>query len=269
MPTAKEMAELVIQQVKAYVAKALEPFDQRLLDAESMIKAIPEPIAPDVGAIAKAAAALIPVPKDGEPGKDAEPIDQAEVIKEVLAQIPTPEKGKDAEPLDQESVVKEVLAQIRQPEDGKSITIEDIIPLLQKMQAEWALDFERRAQDLFQKAVDKIPTPKDGVDGFGFDDMSVDYDGERGLTIKFSHGDRVKEFPFTLPIVIDRGVFKEGSAEYVKGDGVTWAGSFFIAQKDNPEGKPGESDAWRLSIKRGRDGKNYEPRTPNTGGVKL
>lgn len=272
MPTAKEMAEGVIATVKEYVAKALAPFDQRLLDVESTVKALPEPIAPDVEAIAKAAAALIPAPKDGEPGKDATQIDQAEVIKEVLAQIPTPkdgEPGKDAPPVDQAGVVKEVLAQIRQPEDGKSVTIEDVLPIFEKRFGEWALDFERRAQDLFQKSVDKIPKPKDGIDGFGFDDLDVAFDGERGITIKFSHGDRVKEFPFTLPIVIDRGVFKEGFAEYQKGDGVTWAGSFFIAQKDQPEGKPGESDAWRLSIKRGRDGKNYEPRPISTTSVKL
>lgn len=272
MPTAKEMAELVIQQVKTYVAKALEPFDQRFLVLEQMVKGIPAPSAPDVEAIAKAAAALIPAPEDGKPGKDATPIDQAEVIKQVLEAIPVPKDGlpgKDATPVDQAEVVKEVLAQIRQPEDGKSVTVADIQPLFDKAFGEWALDFERRAQDLFQKAVDKMPKPKDGADALGFDDLDVVFDGERGITIKFSHGDRVKEFPFTLPIVIDRGVFKEGFAEYQKGDGVTWAGSFFIAQKDQPEGKPGESDAWRLSIKRGRDGKNYEPRPASTTSVKL
>ena len=232
----KAMAAQVIEAVKSYVTDALKSVDQRFADVEKKIGDIP---APDVEDIAKQAAALIPAPKD------AEPLDQAEVVKEVLAQI-------------------------RQPEDGKSITIEDIQPLFDKAFGSWALDFERRAQDLFQKAVDKIPKPKDGLDGFGFDDLDVVFDGERGITLKFSHGERVKEFPFTLPIVIDRGVFKEGFADYAKGDGVTWGGSFFISQKDQPEGKPGISDDWRLSVKRGRQGESgHTPRPPSTGGVKL
>ena len=54
--------------------------------------------------------------------------------------------------------------------------------------------------------------------------------------------------------LVDRGVFKAGN-EYEAGDGVTWGGSFFIAQKDAPGGHPGEpgSDGWRLAVKRGRD----------------
>jgi len=234
---AKAMAAQVIEAVKSYVTDALKSVDQRFSDVEEKIKAIPEPVTPDLEEIAKQAAALIPAPKD-------------------------------AEPLDQTEVVKEVLAQIRQPEDGKSVTVEDIQPLFDKAFGSWALDFERRAQDLFQKAVDKIPKPKDGLDGFGFDDLDVVFDGERAFTLKFSHGEQVKEFPFTLPIVIDRGVFKEGES-YAKGDGVTFGGSFFISQQDNPVGKPGECDGYRLAVKRGRDGKNFEARPANTGSVKI
>jgi hypothetical protein len=59
-----------------------------------------------------------------------------------------------------------------------------------------------------------------------------------------------------LPIPIDRGVFRLGE-NYEKGDIVSYAGSGWIAQKDNPEGKPDESNgAWRLFVKRGRDGKD-------------
>lgn len=56
------------------------------------------------------------------------------------------------------------------------------------------------------------------------------------------------------PIPLDCGVWRQ--REYPAGSGVTWAGSFFIAQRDTtPEEKPELSDAWRLAVKRGRDGK--------------
>jgi hypothetical protein len=52
---------------------------------------------------------------------------------------------------------------------------------------------------------------------------------------------------------IYRGVWTEGT--YLKGDSVTWAGSSFIAQRDTTD-KPEQTDAWKLSTKRGRDGKD-------------
>jgi hypothetical protein len=58
---------------------------------------------------------------------------------------------------------------------------------------------------------------------------------------------------FTIPMVIDKGVWREGAHE--KGDHVSWDGSGWIAQRATTD-KPGTSDAWRLSTKRGRDGKD-------------
>ena len=95
---------------------------------------------------------------------------------------------------------------------------------------------------------------KPGADGLGFDDLSVDYDGEKTLTLKFNRGEQSKEFPLALPIVMDRGVYKDG-ASYQAGDGVTWAGSFWIAQEDTAD-KPDTGKGWRLAGKKGRDGKD-------------
>lgn len=98
---------------------------------------------------------------------------------------------------------------------------------------------------------------RDGKDALGFDDLSVLYDGERTITHRFMKDDQIKEFAVTLPIVLDRGVWTAGRA-YDKGDGVTWGGSFWIAQEATTA-KPGESSAasraWRLAVKSGRDGK--------------
>lgn len=112
-------------------------------------------------------------------------------------------------------------------------------------------ELSRNAGEL-QSALDAIPEGKNGLDGVGFDDMAAEYDGERTITLRFERGENVKTFSFDMPIVLDRGVWKDG--EYKAGDGVTWAGSFWIARKGT-ESKPGSGDAWRLAVKRGQDGK--------------
>ncbi len=93
-----------------------------------------------------------------------------------------------------------------------------------------------------------------GLDGLGFDDLAFEYDGEKSVSFKFTRGDQVKEFPLTMPIVIDRGVFVQGK-EYEPGDGVTWAGSFWIAQQKTTD-KPDDKTSWRLAVKKGRDGRD-------------
>ena len=91
-----------------------------------------------------------------------------------------------------------------------------------------------------------------GAAGIGFDDMAVEYDGERALTLRFEKGDDIREFAMCIPAFIDRGVWDPG--EYAKGDTVTWGGSLWIAQ-ESTEDKPGVSKSWRLAVKKGRDGK--------------
>lgn len=145
-------------------------------------------------------------------------------------------------------------------DDGKSLTVDDILPLIRSLQAEWALDFERRAVDTLQRAIDRIPAPKDGKDGangkdaLGWDDMHVEYDGKRTISLVFERGERREVAEIKMPVVIDAGFWKDGmKAE--QGDGVTFGGSYWIAQKDT-EAKPevGSPD-WRLSVKKGRDAK--------------
>lgn len=178
-------------------------------------------------------------------------------IDAAVKALPVPRDGKDAE-VDQEALAASILSQIRIPKDGidgKSVDIDDIKPFLDTALAQWALDFERRAQDVFAAAIERIPRPKDGVDGLGFDDLTVEYDGERAISLRFIRGEMVREFQLTMPIVLDRGVYKD-DGEYAQGDGVTWAGSFWIKQRPG-QGKPDSADGlWRLAVKRGRDGKS-------------
>ena len=105
--------------------------------------------------------------------------------------------------------------------------------------------------------VAKIPPPRDG---FGFEDLSVQLaDDERTLLLRFARGDKAKEFALTMPVVLDRGVFREG-ATYEKGDACTFGGSLWIAQGDTSAKPDAPASNWRLAVKRGRDGKDGEAR---------
>lgn len=95
---------------------------------------------------------------------------------------------------------------------------------------------------------------KDGAPGLGFDDMEVAYDGERRFVIRLVQGERVKEFPFRLPIPINREVFKDGHP-YEAQDEVTFGGSTWQARRET-QAKPGTNDDWFLKNKKGRDGRD-------------
>ncbi len=233
--------------------------------------------------------AKIPAPKDG---KDADLTELKQFVDEKVAAIKPIEgapgkDGNDGKSIDESQVknwitdvVGIAVAQIEIPQpkdgaDGKSFTMDDAVPVIESILesniSKWALDFERRAQDLLQKCADRIPIPKNGVDGkdgFGFDDLSLEDDGAGNLKFIFLRGDQKKEFAVRVPVFIDRGVFKEGTSDYLKGNGVTWGGSFYIAQKDNPVGKPCDtSEDWRQAVKKGRDYRepvksNFDPNAP-------
>ncbi|WP_144223614.1 hypothetical protein [Mesorhizobium amorphae] len=102
---------------------------------------------------------------------------------------------------------------------------------------------------------------KDGVDGLAFEDMTEELaDDGRTIIRRYSRGEQVKEFRHQVAVVLDRGVYKDGH-EYEPGDGVTWGGSFWIAQQKTTE-KPEGSDCWRLAVKRGRAGKDAPVASP-------
>lgn len=240
----KALADGLIEVVKGYVQRASDNLSARLDAVERQVSALP---APKDGADGK----------DGRDGKDAPAVDQELVIASVLSKMPAPAAGRDGK-------------DGADGADGKSFTLDDAKALLEPEIAKWALDFERRAQDTMQRTIDRLPKPKDGVhgthgkdgvDALGFDDLTVEHDGERAFTLKFVSGERVKEFTFTVPVVLDKGYYREGDA-FEKGDGVTFGGSYWIAQaltRSKPE--IGNAD-WRLAVKKGRDAKtpaNLEP----------
>jgi hypothetical protein len=96
---------------------------------------------------------------------------------------------------------------------------------------------------------------KDGADGLGFDDLAVEFDGDRTLSLKFMRGDKLKVFALPLPFLKYQGVFQHGKA-YDPGDTVSF-GSHLWHCNEATVVAPGESvKAWTLCVKKGRDGKD-------------
>jgi hypothetical protein len=224
----KQIADDVIGAVRDYVERALSPIDNRL----KQLEARPAPEKGDKGDAGING-------KDGADGRSVGLDDVLPLVDKFLADIRIPRDGID----------------------GKSVTVDQVREMFMDMyqihQAAWALDFERRAQDILQRSIDRIEKPrdgkdgKDGRDGLGVEDFTLSIDG-RNVTATIKRGEFVKSHTVRIPALLDRGVFKE-IADYEQGDGVTWGGSFWIAQKDAPEGKPGSGPDWRLAVKAGRD----------------
>lgn len=261
--------EAVAQAVPAAIAELPKPkdgtdgIDGKDADPAVVLALVTEA----VGKAVPIAVEAIPKPKDGKDavnGKDADPIVTAALV---------------------DDAVKKAVANLPRPQDGKSVTVDELHPAIQKAVGE---------------ALAAIPKPKDGVgtagavidqdgvlnltltdgtllklgrvvgrdalpgergkDGFGFEHMEVVQGEERGAVIRFQRGEEVKEFPLRLHGFIDRGVFKEGQS-YGVGDAVSFGGSLWLAQKDTGD-KPETSDAWRLAVKRGRDGAPGKPHEP-------
>lgn len=247
------------------IPKMIEDAIAARMDVEDMERSIEQ--------VVRAVVAEIPLPqdgKDGENGTDGASISLGDVlpalqkqIDEHLATIPVPQDGKsvtieDVTPLIQ-SKAEKLISALPKPKDGKDgrdgLDVKDLFRgeggiLIATMS-------DGRVKELGQfvgKDGENGLPGKDGCDGVGFDDLSVDYDGERTVTFRLAKGENVKEFPLLLPVVIDRGVFSEGKT-YSLGDGVTWGGSFWIAQEETGE-KPDTAKGWRLAVKKGRDGKD-------------
>lgn len=200
------------------------------------------------GAVAKAVAA-IHVPSDGRDGRDADPDEIAAFVKGAVeyavSMLPKAKDGRDG--IDGKDGVSTAGALI---DRGGNL----VLTLSDGTTRELGLVVGRDGKN-GTDGKDGLPG-KDGSAGLSIEDLSAEFDGERTLTLRFARGDVAKEFQFSMPIPIDRGVYRPEMA-YVKGDGVSYGGSFWIAQKDIPKGKPDEGTGdWRLSTKRGRDGKD-------------
>src|SRR5690625_307228 len=218
----------------------------------------------DLGAIAKAAAELIPAPKDGKSvtADDVRPI-LAEMVDSAVNAIPVPKDGKDgkdgtdgkdADMAELKLHLAELVKHVNLP---TSPSVDEVAAVFERRFSDLTLSWERQARDTFERAVDRMPVPKDGRDALPLEsfDLTLSEDG-RTLTVKMQAADGVVEKSIRVASIIDRGIYK-AACDYEKGDAVTHGGSLWIAQQDAPEGAPGMGGkGWRLAVKKGRDGKD-------------
>lgn len=240
------------KQIALIVKEATAPLLKRIEQLENVK---PDTVTIDVNQIAKAAAELIPVPKDGRDGLDgADGKDGLNGSDGLIGQ-----KGADG-------------VSGKDGKDGESVSAETVIASVsasfERRFSDMQLSWERQARDTFEKAVDRMPIPKDGVDGkdaLPIEDIEIKQDG-RHVTIKLGDVERT----IKLDAVIYQGVWTD--KEFEKGDAVTYGGSLWIAQEDQPEGAPGTTKSWRLAVKKGRDGKDLRDNASvvdKSKGVKL
>ena len=240
----------------------------------------------------------LPTPKDGVDGKDGldgksmtfdevrDQIDHCIKLHELdftkhvdvhsVAKAVLDEEIKKLPKPDISDLVKKVDDAIKSiPAPDKPLnppTAEEVALSMKGLFSEWALSFERNAALVLQKAVDNIPKPKDGQDGrdaLELEDLSLTIgEDKRTVTIALKRGETIIEKSIKLATIIDKGVYKD-DGEYEQGDAVTFGGCLWIAQKDAPEGKPGTSEGWRLSVKKGRDGKTISGKSMDVQTVKI
>ncbi len=244
-----EEESFTLDQVKELASNL---FEQKLASIE-----LPKtPELPDIEGMIKDAVDEMfkgyPVPKDGEPGKsitleDVKPFIE-EVMVKLVAAIPPAKDGvgTSGAVIDRDGNLVLTLT------NGKTISLGRIV----------GKDVDMAEVDrIISEKVAAIPKPKDG---FGFDDLSLDFDGLRTVTFKFvKEGSDDKIFPITFPTAIYRDVFVQGR-KYELGDMVTWGGSIWHCNKSDTKSKPGDNSDWTLAAKRGRDGKEVVtiPRDP-------
>lgn len=240
-------------------------------------KAVAELVLPKLVEVARSAVAEIPQPKNGEPGKDADVDAVAEKLLPVIekrladavAALPAPKNGVDGQSIEPEKIlamVKQAVSEIREPQDGRDgspgrdAAHIDILPALDEKRIYPRATFAQHKGGLWRSH-----KTTEGMIGWecivnGVDTLEIrqsEDDPRQFVAITGLSDGRTKETPLYIPAVVDKGLYKEG-VDYKKGDGVTWARHYWIARTDT-KAKPDYGDDWRLAVKSGRDGKDFEP----------
>lgn len=283
IPSAEEVAARIDLGALAKSAAELVPAPQDAdMDAlkehlAELVKAIPAPVdgqsvtvddvAPLIREEVAKAVAEVPPAKDGESitAEDVRPM-IVDLVDTAVKSLPPAAAGKDADMDALRAHLGELVKSIQLPPVP---TIDEVAATFERRFSDLTLSWERQARDTFDKAADRMPVPKDGRDALPVESFDLVLgDDSRTLTVKLQVGDTLVEKSVKVPAIIDRGVFS-GEKAYEQGDGTTYGGCYWIAQKDAPEGVPGGSADWRLAVKKGRDGRdlrdNASRHDPNKG----
>ena len=208
----------------------------------------------------------------GDPGRDAEPVEVSEVVREILGsdELRTlvnleavaymkenpPADGEDGEPgRDGEPGKKGDPG-----EDGAGIA-----DLLIDRDGNLTATFTDGRMKSLGLVVGKDGAP--GRDGADLTEIGMDFDGERTVTVKGRTGEVTKR----LPIPLWRGYWSE-KVVAERGDILTHNGTAYIAIVDNPKCEPGVGKydhEWKVFTRKGRDGKDGRNGVDKTAPVKV
>ncbi len=222
----------------------------------------------DLDALALKTAELIPVPKDGRDGQDGKDADVDAVAALVLEKSAAIIEKAVSERLDAavSAALTKAMDTWPKPKDGTDGAKGDtgdtgqpgrdgagVAGAIIDKDGQLILTMsDGRVSPIGVVVGEKGAPGTNGSDGLGFDNLDGSYDEQGHLVLRMVSGERVKSF--VVPGIIDRGVFQEGQS-YLKGDGVSFGGHWFFAQKDTTA-KPMESPDWRLAVKAGRPGRD-------------
>lgn len=292
----EDQAKALAPVIKRFVSKSMEALRSELFLAinekakaqdEAMLELASDlqPVAVEV--LAERVRGLLPEPQNG---KDADPEIIAAMVKEAVDALPPAKPGEDGAPgkdgedgapgkngdsvsLEEiKSLVSEAVATALalvpaakngEPgldgEPGRDGADIDILPAINPEKT-----YPRGTYATHSGGLWRSHSVTDGMRGWecivdGLKAVRVEQADDRQFLVNVERASGLVETTqFAMPVVLDKGVYRQNE-KYSKGDGVTFGGSFWIARKDSPLGKPGTTDDWRLAVKKGRDGKEGEP----------
>lgn len=292
------LADSVFHAVKGYcdtaieklLRRAIEPIEQRIeslpvpkdgppgRDGADGKDADPAEIAKTVLAQVSAVLDAIPVPKDGPAGERGEPGEKGLRGEkgETGEKGEQGERGEKGEPGPRGADGKDGAPGLpgdpgrdgrdgQKGEPGRDAVQIDILPAIDTARSYPRSTYAQFGGGIIRSTRTTDPIPDGGLltdAGWSFivrgiSMVDVQQIDERNFEIRFMFNDGlVEKRAFSVPAQIYRGVYVEGKL-YARGDTVTWAGSQYHCDTPTSE-KPGEGGAWRLSVKRGRDGKDGE-----------
>jgi hypothetical protein len=229
-----------LEALRTQVSEIEPKFNKQLADVLAGFPVL-EPI-PTIEEIA----ALVPSGKDGA---DIDPETIKSMIKDEISLLPPAIPGKDGESIPLETVqrmvddgVSAAFATVRVPKDGVSVEPEEV-------------------KAMVLEAVAALPPATPGKDG-----ISVEPEEVKAMIAEY-----IAAIPPDLSKATLADCYREiwnVGGEYQRGELVTFGGSLFLALCDT-KAKPETNKDWKLIVKRGREGKPGNPRTPNTDPVKV
>jgi len=273
MLDADALADLIAELIGDHVERATAPLIERIAQLEAREVSVPVTMAEVSGAVdagIELALAALPVPQDGVSVtvEDLAPLVRS-TVEEAMSALPVPQDGvsvtaEDVRPLVEAEVARAVAALPAAQEGvGLAGAVIDrdgrlVLTLSDGKAVELGAVVGRDADPaeiarLVKDAVDAIPRPKDGRDGFELEAFDIEAmpDG-RTIEMSFTAGELKHTYELQFPVPLYRGAYR-GDKTYVRGDMVSWGGSLWHADSDTT-GKPEDGD-WTLAVKRGRDGK--------------